>query len=69
MTYQEFRTGFTFADIRQMLWSYSDDPRDWHKGVTRRTVLGKWREIKLRMWDEYKHTVESTDQEINLEEK
>lgn len=57
MTYDEFRTGFTFREIRQMLWSYSDDPKDWHKGVTRRTVLGKWREIKQQMWFEYQNAI------------
>lgn len=47
--YRRFSTGYTFADIRQMLWSYSDDPKDW-KNVTRHTVLGRWRELKLEMW-------------------
>jgi hypothetical protein len=51
--YQKFRTGFTFSDIRQMLWSYSDDPADWGH-VTRRTVLGYWRQLKLEMWHNYK---------------
>jgi len=54
MTYKEFKTGYTFADIRQMLWSYSEDPRDW-RHVTRHTVLGKWREIKLKMWYDYQN--------------
>jgi hypothetical protein len=52
LSYDNFRTGFNFKDIRQMLWSYSDDPKDW-PDVTRRTVLGKWREIKLQMYDQY----------------
>jgi hypothetical protein len=47
--YDEFRTGFTFRDIRQMLWSFDEDPRTW-RHVTRHTVLGKWREIKQEMW-------------------
>lgn len=51
--YKKFRTGFTFKEIRQMLWSYSSNPRDW-KHITRHTVLGKWHEIKLEMWNQYK---------------
>jgi len=51
--YQKFRTGLTFKDVRQMLWSYSDDSKDWPQ-VTRHTVLGKWRELKLAMWEDYK---------------
>ena len=51
--YREFRTGLTFRDVRQMLWSYSDNPKDW-PNVTRHTVLGKWWEIKLEMWHTYK---------------
>jgi hypothetical protein len=53
LPYDQFRTGFTFADVRLMLWSFSDDSRDWHPGVSRRTVLGKWREIKINMYDRY----------------
>lgn len=51
--YRRFRTGLSFSDIRQMLWSYSDDPRDWPQ-VSRHTVLGKWREIKLQLWEQCK---------------
>lgn len=54
--YNTFRTGFTFRDIREMLWETSEDPKDWPH-VTRHTVLGKWREIKLEMWNYYKHGV------------
>jgi hypothetical protein len=51
--YRAFRTGLTFADVRQMLWSCSDDPKDW-PNVTRHTVLGLWRQLKLEMWERYK---------------
>lgn len=47
--YDKFRTGLSFAEVRAMLWRPSDDPKDWHRGVTRRTVLGKWHEIKMEM--------------------
>jgi hypothetical protein len=55
--YRAFRTGYTFEDIRQMLWSYSDNPNDW-PNVSRHTVLGKWREIKLEMWEHHKRCKE-----------
>ena len=53
--YRDFRTGETFQSIKDLLWVSSDDPNDW---VYRRrnTVLGKWREIKLNMWDDHKQT-------------
>ena len=47
--YKDLRSGHTFAEVKQMLWVASDDPKDW---VYRRrgTVLGKWRELKLEKW-------------------
>lgn len=50
--YQAFRTGLTFALVRQMLYSPSADPADW---IYRRrgTVLGHWHQIKMEMWNEY----------------
>jgi hypothetical protein len=52
LTYEDFRTGLTFRDVRQMLWVHSDDPREW-KYKRRHTVLGLWRSIKLGLWDRY----------------
>lgn len=52
MTYDEFRTGLTYRDVFQMLWSSSGDPKDW-RYKRRGTVLGMWRQIKLEMWREY----------------
>jgi hypothetical protein len=51
LAYQKYRTGYTFAEVRRMLWVDNDDPSTWPKGVTRRTVLGRWREIKRGMFD------------------
>lgn len=45
VTYEAFRTGLTFGDVYRMLWG-----RRWKR---RRTVLGKWREIKVQMYAEY----------------
>ena len=50
--YEEFRTGLTFATVRAMLWSPSDDPSTWrHK--RRGTVLGMWRQMKAEMYERY----------------
>lgn len=60
--YDRFRTGFTFAEVRTMLWSYSEDPRDWPRGISRHTVLGRWREIKLEMYDRYLQDLQQMDE-------
>jgi hypothetical protein len=52
VTYAEFRTGLSYRDVYQMLWSGSDDPRDWrYKG--RHTVLGLWHQLKQQLWQQY----------------
>lgn len=52
ITFEQFRTGLTFADVRQMLWVNSEDTADF-KHKRRGTVLGYWRQLKLQMWDEF----------------
>ncbi len=52
LTYDEFRTGLTFREVRRMLWVHSDDPRDW-KYKRRHTVLGLWHSIKRGLWERY----------------
>ncbi len=49
--YAAFRTGLTFHDVYHLIYS-----RKWKR---RRGVLGKWREIKKRMYAEYLTQVES----------
>lgn len=49
LRYRQFRTGLTYKDVFDMLWSGSADPKDWQY-KRRGTVLGKWREIKLSLW-------------------
>jgi len=62
MAYEDFRTGFTFTDIRQMLKMEAN--RKYQDGVymfiTRKTVLGRWHEIKWKMYKDYLEMV--TDQ-------
>jgi hypothetical protein len=57
VTYDEFRTGLTFAEVRRMLWVGSDDPRDW-RYKRRHTVLGFWHQLKLQLWAQYRETVD-----------
>lgn len=61
LTYEQFRTGLTFREVRRMLWVHSDDPRDW-KYKRRRTVLGFWRQLKLQLWAQYQDAIEGERQ-------
>lgn len=53
--YEDFRTGLTFADVRELL-RYEQD-RKYKSGeymfVSRSTVLGRWYQIKQEMWEQY----------------
>ena len=49
MAYKAFRTGFTYREIFEMLWSWDPDTTTWkYKG--RNIVLGKWHQIKKEHW-------------------
>lgn len=51
-TYDDFRTGETFAGIKRSLWVESENPEHWrHK--RRNTVLGHWHGLKLQMWESH----------------
>jgi len=52
LRYDDLRTGLTYQEVYQMYWMYSSDPRDW-KYKRRHTILGKWHQIKLEMWEEH----------------
>lgn len=45
LTYDQFRTGYTFRDVYYMIYTRT------HK--RRRGVLGYWRELKQKMYAEY----------------
>lgn len=49
IAYTNFRTGYTFRDVKEMLWVNSENPDDW-KYKRKNTVLGRWRQIKMEMW-------------------
>lgn len=52
MTYDEFRLGMSFADVRRMLWDQEDRNRPgWWRQKRRSSVLGFARELKLHAWD------------------
>ena len=51
ITYDEFRTGLSFKEVRDML-RYEQRPH-----ITRHTVLGKWHEIKLSMYRSYENSI------------
>lgn len=51
-TYQEFITGMTFGDVRRMMRDQEDPNRPgWFRQKRRHSVLGYWRELKLKLWD------------------
>lgn len=52
--YDEFRTGLDFGDVRRLLALEQRKTRDFtpdYMFVSRSTVLGRFREIKLDMWE------------------
>ncbi len=57
MSYANFRTGMTFAEV---FWGLYYEFKSHYeatgevKVITRHTVLGRWRQIKLEMWDAYR---------------
>ena len=51
-TYEDFRRGMSFAEVRRMLWDQEDPSRPgWFRQKRRRCVLGQMREMKLHAWD------------------
>ena len=52
ISYNEFRTGFLYVDIYQMFWEPEHDPSKW-KYKRRNTILGRWHQIKLEMWNDH----------------
>ena len=52
LTYGQFRTGATFAEMSSELWVDSPDRADWRRR-TRHTVLGRWHQYKMSLWDRH----------------
>jgi len=54
--YHNFRTGLTYQEVSDMVWSHSDDPVTWplaHHTRRRHAVLGKWKQIKQELYRQY----------------
>ena len=50
-TYENFRLGMSFRDVRRMLWDQEDPRRPgWWRQKRRSSVLGYSRELKLHAW-------------------
>jgi hypothetical protein len=49
VAYQDFRTGLTFARVREMMVTGDPDPKEWRQ-KRRHSVLGFFRELKLQFW-------------------
>lgn len=47
--YADFRTGLTFGNVRAMMFTASEDRKDWRQ-KRRRCVLGYWHELKREMY-------------------
>lgn len=52
LKYHKLRTGFTYAEIRMILWIGDPDYEKW-KYKRRHTVLGLWFSIKQSMWAQH----------------
>ena len=65
LKYQDFRTGLTFSEVRNLYWVANPDSDTW-KYKRRNTVLGKWREIKLEMWAEHLYMCADAAQEDDV---
>ena len=51
-TYDEFRLGMSFAEVRRMMWDQEDCNRPgWFRQKRRHCVLGYMRELKIHAWD------------------
>ena len=55
VAYDKFQSGLTFASVRELLGFEADSAYDRgeYMFVTRATVLGRWRELKLDQYNRY----------------
>lgn len=47
--YDRFRTGLTYRDVHQMLYTHDPDSSKW-RYRRRGTVLGFWHQLKQQLW-------------------
>lgn len=48
--YSQLRTGMTYSEVRSEFWVFDDDDRTRWRNKRRGTVLGRWHQIKLALW-------------------
>lgn len=60
MAYRDLRTGLRYVDVHRSMHDCSPNPADW-KRKTRHTVLGRWHQLKLHLWDA--HVRDCVDEE------
>ncbi len=60
LSYDEFRTGMTFADVKASMRSESSDPSTW-RHRTRRMVLGCWHAMKVALFSSHIAECQWTD--------
>ena len=55
ISYEDFRSGLTFADVREILKSEQDAAyaAGQYMFVSRRTVLGRWSQYKREAYEAY----------------
>lgn len=64
LPYAGFRTGFTFKDIRDQLGheaTFKWEAKQQRMFITRHTVLGRWKQIKELMYNEYMKGVQDVN--------
>lgn len=62
ITYDDFRTNLTFAEVKEDMFVSSDSPADWvYK--RRHSVLGRWHAIKKTMWQNHLEECKEVDEE------
>ena len=52
LKYRSLRTGYTYAEVRMLLWVGDPDYSKW-KYKRRNTVLGLWWSIKQSLWKQH----------------
>ena len=52
LDYDEMRTGLTYSDVYLLFWKGTEDSTQW-VNKRRHTILGRWHQIKMEMWEEH----------------
>lgn len=66
LTYEEFRTGLSYAAVYSTLWVDNPETSMW-RYKRRHTVLGVWKAIKRLMWRDHVYLCEQWSREFKHE--